>query len=1158
MQSCRRLACVLVFALAALLGSNVARADVTGSILGVVHDPTSAVIAGVQITATSVETNQSHSAQSDATGQYRILALPVGNYRLEAVAQGFQKFLTTGIELTVNEEKRVDITLQVGSIEQQVEVNATAVQVETTNTQLGDVIDQKKVLSLPLNGRSYIDLLGLQAGVAPTTVGSMQQDRPVSGDLSAGNISVNGQRETANAFLVNGGDVTEGRNLGTAVIPNLDSVAEFRLLTNSFDAEYGKFSGAVMNAITKSGTNGFHGDAFEFLRNGDLDARGFFDPTRGVFRRNQFGYAVGGPLWKNKIFWFTDYQGTREAQGLSSGLVQVPSVAERAGSIDPTTLTGKVSGPYFAQILSSRLGYAVQNAEPYSFAGCTLTSDCVFPGGSIPQRAFASPVLPTMKYIPLPTQGTDLFATAGQNQTVRDDKAGQRVDVNTQKWGNWSVYYFFDDTTLYNPLPSANVPGFGAVTPQRAQQAVLSNTKVLGPGTVNEARLSFLRAAVVTNKPTGGFAKLSDLGFVENQGLGIFPSGPPGFEGLPPISFNNLGLNIGSPTLTTTQPNNTWHLSNSLSKIIGAHTLKMGGEFRYLQINERNVCAPNGSFSFNGSETGNDFADYLVGAPNGYTQCSEQFLDSRTRYGGAFIQDSFRLKPNITLNYGLRWEVSMPWYDTQNKIETLVLGEQSTVFPTAPKGWVVPGDPGIPSTLAPTRYNNFAPRLGMAYSPGFTDGALAKVFGGPGKTSIRAAYGIYYTSIEDLNLFYEVGDAPYGLYWPSIVPPLFELPFQDRGDGVSQGQRFPFVFPIPGSPANKTLNYSVYLPIQGSPGYDPHNKLPYAEHYNFSIQRTLSTSTVLTMAYVGTQGHQLIAQRESNPGNPQLCLSLMGSGVKSGTQQCGPGLELGVFTRPDGTVVNGTRSPFGPDFGSNSYTSNIANSNYNAMEITVERKAADVTFLAAYTYSKAMDDSSAYGESVNFSNYALSRALSQYDLTHNFVFSYNWALPFDKVGMLPKKLSQGWSLVGITRFSSGFPIGISQSGDYSLVGTGGVDEPNFIGGLTIQNPRQPAADGSGPNGYFNRSAFTSQVLGTFGDANRRFFHGPGINNFDLALHKTTQVRESMAVEFRAEFFNAFNHTQFNNPNGNFSSSQFGLVTSARAPRIGQLALKFLW
>src|SRR5450432_116014 len=311
-------------------------ADVTGSILGTVHDPTGAVVAGATIKATNVETNQARTTTSDGTGGYRILALPVGRYTIEATNPGFQRFITTAIDLTVNEQRSVDIPLQVGSVEQQVEVTAASLAIETTATQLGQVIGQKKLLGLPLNGRSYIDLLGLQAGVAPTTTGSMQQDRPVSGGLSAGNISVNGQRETANAFLVNGGDVSEGRNLGTAVIPNLDSIAEFRLITNSFDAEYGKFSGAIMNAITKSGSSSIHGDVFEFLRNDAFDARNYFDPSKAEPRRDQFGYAVGGPFWRNKLFWFTDYQGTRQTQGASTGLVAVPSATERQGNFDPS------------------------------------------------------------------------------------------------------------------------------------------------------------------------------------------------------------------------------------------------------------------------------------------------------------------------------------------------------------------------------------------------------------------------------------------------------------------------------------------------------------------------------------------------------------------------------------------------------------------------------------------------------------------------------------------------------------------------------------------------------------------------------------------------------------------------------------------------------
>ncbi len=1164
MQIRRKLACSLSLSALILLVPDAIRADVTGSILGVVRDRTNAVVVGARVVATNVETNLNKATASGPDGQYRILALPAGTYKLSAQAPGFQAFTATDIDLKVNDQLRMDITLDVGSVQNQVTVEASAVQVETENTQLGDVIESKKMLSLPLNGRSYLDLLGLQAGVAPVTSGVIPSDRSVSGMFSnPGNVSVNGQRETANAFLVNGGDVSEGRNLGAGLIPNLDSVAEFRLITNSFDAEYGKFSGAIMNAITKSGTNGFHGDVFEFLRNDKFDARNFFDPTKAELRQNQFGYAIGGPFVKNKLFWFTDYQGTRQVSGASTGIVQLPTAAQRQGIFDPSAFVDAngnpmtVNGSYWAQVLSQRLGYGVQAGEPYSLSGCTLTSTCVFPGGVIPQRAFAKPALGILPYIPLPNldPATGLFADDSQRNSVLDDKMGQRVDFINQKTGNWSFYYHFDDSTVSNAL-NASVPGFSSVTPARAQEGVMSNTKNFGPDAVNEFRVSFFRTATTTNKPTSSFASLSNLGFVTGLGtLGIIPSGPPGFpQTLPPEYFNNFSLGVN--TLTTYQPNNTWQVSDGFSKILGAHALKFGGEFRYLQINERNTCAPNGDFSFNGSETGIDIADFLIGAPVSYNQCSQQFLDSRTRYGGAYIQDTWKVKPNLTLNLGFRWEVSMPWYDTQGKIETIVPGEQSTQFPTAPLGWVVPGDPGIPSTLAPTHYNNPGPRVGLAYSPGFTDGVLGKIFGGPGKTSIRAAYGIYYTSIEDLNLFYEVGDAPFGLYWVSPQPTMFDQPFQTRADGTSQTQRFPFTLPTPGSPANKTLDYSVYLPISYSPGYDIHNRMPYAEHYNFSIQRELSNSTVMTLAYVGTQGHRLISQYDANPGNAALCMQLNAEGA---TPQCGPYGEQTTYTLPNGKQVFGTRTSLGSAFGAgNTFTANIANSNYNAFQVTVERKAADVTFLAAYTFAKSIDDSSGFGQWVNFSNYGLSRSLSTFDVTHNFVASYNWSIPFDRAfSTLPKRLTQGWNMTGITRLSTGLPVQLSQgAGDYSLTGSSATDVPDVIGPVVIQNPRN--AGPTGPNTYFLPTSFASGPLGTFGDANRQFFHGPGIVNTDFALMKTIPIKESMSFMIRAEFFNLFNHANFNNPVGNFSSSQFGEVTSARPPRIGQLSAKFFW
>jgi hypothetical protein len=1234
---CRSMSSVVSLVLILLFSSYAVLADVTGSISGVVRDRSQGAIAGVRITVTNTQTNFKQEATSGADGSYRFLALPAGTYQLKATSAGFQEFNATDVVVKVNDQLQIDITLQVGSVTEKVSIAANAVQVQTESTQLGDVIDSKKMLALPLNGRSYIDLLGLQAGVAPGSAQTIQQDRPVSGILNSGNISVNGQRETANAFLVNGGDVSEGRNLGAGLVPNLDSVEEFRLITNSFDAEYGKFSGAVMNAITKSGTNGFHGDAFEFLRNDKLDARNFFAPSKSELRRNQFGYAAGGPIWKNKLFWFSDYQGTRQVQGAETGLVTVPTADQRQGNFDPSLLTGTIDGPYWAQVLSQRLGYAVSQGEPYSFAAtpatattpatpaCNSTSQCVFPVdptsgiANIPQAAWSKPATNILPFIPAPTLpgNSQNYSDNSQRNIANDSKFGERVDFNNQKTGNWSWYYNLDNSNVSSANVNratgsyASVPGFPTLTPSRAQQFVMSNAKTLGATAVNEARISFFRTALHKDNPAASFASLSSLGFVTGAGtLGIVPLA--GYkEYVPQTTFSNLGLYLGVPTLNTFQPNTTYMVSDVFSKSQGRHTWKLGGEFRYLQVNERNFANPNGGFTFDGTVTGADFADFLLGATSTtnapYTQAAEQFLDSRTRYGGAFAQDSWKVKSNLTLNLGLRWEVSMPWYDTQGKIQTFNAGQTSTLFPLSPPGLVFPGDPGIPKTLAPTKYNNFGPRVGLAYSPGFSDGVLGKIFGGPGKSSIRAAYGLYYTSVEDLNLFYEVADAPFGLYWTSPLSVMFDEPFRVRASGQSLGQRFPFTAPVPGAPSNKTLDFSVYEPFNFFPGYDIHNKLPYAEHFNLTIQRELSKSTVLTVAYVGTEGHRLITQRDANPGSAALCQQLTAQGaidVTAGTTGCGPGNENDVFQLPaaavpcqtlsqtplPGCVYSTRQQILNPNFcpggaqvcygSSNTNTLTSANSIYNSAQITVERKATDLTFLAAYTFAKGLDDSSAFNDLVNFENPKLSRGLSSSDIKHNFVVSYIWSVPFDRAfGNAPKRLTRGWQIQGITRVSTGFPVQMNQAtGDASLAGSSATDMPNLIGKVVTLNPRNanpdcPTQDHTGcffippqPTSTVNpdpcvptTGAFVLNcALGTFGTANRRFFHGPGFNNTDFGISKRTVIRENYAFDVRVEFFNIFNHAQFLNPDGFVTDSGFGIVSNARDPRIGQVSAKFYW
>ena len=1201
-----RIVRLLLIVLIILVSGRVLYADVTGSIQGVVKDRSEAIVAGAKVVATNVATNLTGETVSGGDGSFRILALPAGTYRLTVTATGFRPFNETDIVVRVNDQLRVDVTLDIGSTTEQVEVQANAVQVQTENTQLGNVIDSKKMLALPLNGRSYIDLLGLQAGVAPGTSESIQQDRPVSGTLNPGNISVNGQRETANAFLVNGGDVSEGRNLGAGFVPNLDSVEEFRLITNSFDAEYGKFSGAVMNAITKSGTNGFHGDAFWFLRNDAMDANSYFanaaELPKTALHRNQFGAVGGGPILKDRLFWFADYQGTRQTQGAET-TTNLPTADQREGNFDPSLLTGTIDGPYWAQVLSQRLGYSVTQDESYSFVGCNSTAQCVFPGGVIPQTAWAAPANGILPYIPAPTAPgiVNNFTDNSQKNSWNANKYGLKIDFINKATGNWSWYYSIDDATVDSALAFASVPGFPSNTASRAQQFVMSNAKNFGATAVNEARFSFFRTALHADNPAGSFASLSSLGFVTGEGtLGIIPSTTPGYpEYVPQIYFNNF--QIGVPTLNTFQPNNTFMVSDVFSKSMGRHIVKFGGEFRYLQVNERNYASPNGNFVFNGDATGNDFADFLLGAPassGGYTQAALQLLDSRTRYGGVFAQDTWKVNPNLTLNLGLRWEVSMPWYDTQGKIQTYNPGQQSTVFPLAPKGLVFPGDQGIPKTLAPTDYNNFAPRIGLAYSPGFTDGTFGKIFGGPGKSSIRASFGMYYTSVEDLNLFYEVADAPFGLYWSTPAPVMFDEPFRLRQTGQSLGQRFPFTAPIPGDPANQNLSFAIYEPFTYYPGYNIHNVLPYGEHFNLSVQRELTRSTVLTVAYVGTGGHHLITQNEANPGNPTLCQELTAQGAFDVTTQsvgCGPFNENDVFQLPTATVpcdtvsptplpgcVHGTRSGilspnYCPEsatlvcFGSNNTnTLTTANSIYHSGQISVERKANDFSFLVAYTFGKALDDSSAFNDLVNFVNPKLSRGLSTSDITHNFVASYIWALPFDRLfANGPKRLTQGWQIQGITRFSTGFPIQMNQSeDDFTLWGSSATDMPNRVGPVEIVNPRNvntacptydPSIPGSGTGCYFLPSAFeVNTTPGTFGTANRRLFHGPGFNNTDFGLLKHTVIKENLAFDLRIEFFNIFNHTQFTNPGGNISDSSFGVVSSTRPPRIGQFGIKFFW
>ncbi len=1164
-----------------LLVAALAWSAVTGSISGTITDPTGAVISGATVTATNTAQGIETKTTADTSGFYNFPRLPVGTYDVQIDASGFAPQKKSSIAVDADASVRMDFSLAVS--EQRSEVTVTEsteqVHVETSSTEVGEVVSQKEMTAVALNGRSYTDLLALQPGIVPMSTqtaqsvvmaGASVQIQP-SGGLNAGNQSISGQREDANGFLVNGGDVKELMNGGTAIIPDLDSIAEFRVLTNNFDAEYGNYSGGIVNVVTKSGSNEIHGSGFEFLRNTDLDARNFFSPERGIYRQNQFGGTVGGPIKKNKVFFFLDYQGTRNFQGQDTGLIQVMSLAERQGNFSDaaSTLTGTVSGPYIANLLQNKLGYAVSANEPYYTPGCSSGNQCVFPNAIIPKSVWSTPATNLLQYIPLPNDGPDTYTSGAYGEILRDDKGSARFDIDAGKWGNISAYDFFDDYHLVNPYPSgqggATVPGFSGLNFGRSQLTSLADTKTFGPTLVNEVRLSFMRDANVVGQPSGGLGvSIASQGFETGAGTpGIVPLLPQ-YEGVENVIFNSFVM--GVPITNLKQYNNTYAWNEILTKVLGTHTLKFGFVGSYEQVNVNPNPEANGGFAFAGQETGNDFADFLIGVDSYFNQASSNAYYLRHHYAGGFAQDSWRVSNSLTINYGVRWDWMAWWSEKYRQIPTFIPGEQSQVYTTAYPSLVYVGDKGVPSTLVPSS-NRFSPRIGIAYSPSATDGWLKKLTGGPGNSSIRAGYGIYYNQIEGNVMAVDEPQPPYGYSYTSPGPSLFAQPYITAANGSFLGNPFPFQVPSLNTSIknpNTTENFSIFVPQQGMTAPVPWDTYPYTENYFLSVQRQFGQHMMLSASYVGSESHHQLLVYSNNPGNPALCLSLsQPNEVMPGTPTCGPFGEETTYYSASGQVYNGTRVGLGPNFGNDDYIGTVANASFNALEVTLRYTTSTFSVLAGYTWSKSIDQASSISDPGDPYDLQATRALSAFDIPQNLVISFQYDLPFDKIAHI-RGLTNGWQLTGIARFNSGFPVTLHTDGDNSLQGS----NPNGVNNYSVDLPDYNGLpldinSNAGRNGqpYFNINAFTLNALGTPGNAGRRSFIGPGEINFDLALLKTFTIKESRTLQFRFEAFNAFNHANFFGPlavDGDISSNLFGQVVNAAPPREVQGAVKFFF
>jgi len=1254
-----RMSSWLVLSLCLICSTLMSAQSTGGRILGRVADSSGAVLARVKVTATNEGTGISRDTETNDSGDYVFPEVPVGVYTLSFDFSGFKNLVRKGVTLQVNQVITLNMSMQIGGSKEVVEVTSEAPIVDTTSTQLGAVVNDRAVSQLPLNSRDTYQFLQLQPGVM-STVGS--NNSIVYGSNFTGAVSVNGGRGRSNNFSVNGGDANDlFANLPT-VQPSPDSIEEFRVLTNTFDAEYGRNSGSVVNVVTKSGTNSFHGNMYEFFRNTVLNANAYCLSADGCskpkFNQNQFGGTFGGPIKKDRTFFFASYEGRRIRRGIPSPAVLVPSAQERPSASQAfsnfsgeSTFSGTLNNAY---ALNQRSGCTTALGAAPNIPDGQLYSD-LFPGNIIPLGCMDATAVDLLQFVPTPASSNTNTIQTVPVQPERGDQFTVKFDHRINDKQNLSIYYYFDDHHVVSPFAQfqaagANVPGFASATAERFQQWNITHTWTINSHTVNEFRFNYNREAQRTFQHPQRTSLVQDscpaaptwltdaLGSVPcfsdgtaANALGIHPGLGAQHEGLPFIQLSG-GFTIGNNGEgELPQVGNSFQWSDSVSKIIGNHSVKFGSDVRRQRFDQTLYFDVNGEYFVDGSSNntvGTDtfVPDYLLGFPGSYGQGSAQVENVRSTALYLFAQDSWKIKPNLTLNYGLRWELNTPIADVSKHVQTFRPGQVSTVYPCGdssntdcasmtPVGLVVPGDAGISNAMTQTYYKAFAPRIGISWSPGTS-----------GKTSIKAGWGLFYNPVEQLVLEQFSAEPPFG---GSTFPvnTLFNTPFLDQSGAFSYPNPFNGIL---NQPRGQPVDWGIFRPILLFGQFQPKMRSQYSAQYNLTIERELSRDLKLQVGYVGSQGHRLLATHDINYGNPQTCLDIFALASHNGNNvssygipsSCGqysadnqfsvtldptvvsdPTDPISTFHMPNGTTMalngqtlnfvglrkyssprcdpttgNGCPADQVPVFSSIFAQDTIASSAYNSLQVSLDKRFAHgLQFTTAYTFSKSFDQASSFEGILNPIDPRRSRSLSNFDARHRIVFSYYWELPFRKYSGATGKILNGWALSGITTFQTGFPIRIQSLADNELMYSFDFElpgQPNQIAPFRKLKPQ------SNNNYFFDPNSFTENasdnsvapcsagavfgcydpsLFGSLGNAPRTICCGPHISNTDFAILKTISLSETRHIDFRAEFFNIFNHSQFYNPDGNTTDGgQFGQIIQAKEPRLVQFALKFFF
>jgi hypothetical protein len=1106
MRPVRTLVCLIVL----LAGVNAFAQQITGSIRGSVEDPSGAVVQTASVTARQTETGLTRTATTDHTGAYVLLELPVGHYELQVEAKGFQKYIQQGIILSVNETAPVPVHLAVGAESQVLEVNADAQLIQGTVTSLGKTVTEREVLDLPLNGRNFTQLGLLQPGVVPLTPGLSE----AGGSLRAGqSYAVNGQRPESNNFLIDGANNFNGVDGGFVLKPPVDAITEFRILTHNANAEFGNALGSTTNIITRSGTNRFHGALWEFLRNDIFDATNYFAAKTEPLKQNQFGGTFGGPIRKDKTFFFAYYEGFHNRQGETKSST-VPSLAERQGDFSAICPEGFSGG--FCNNPDHQL-FNVFLSQPYM-------------NNQYPVATQTNPVSQNLlQFFPPPNNGTNVFTLT---QVLREDsnQGGVKVDHYLTASDILNFRYSIIDGTQFTPIPTsgASVPGFPVGQDQRAQNFVVQETHTFSPHLIGVFRASYLRNKFLFGLHINPTTPAS-LGFQYTPSLEA-AVGPPSIQ---VAGYTTIGNPITGPRNTF---ENAFDYSGALNWVHGRHEIKFGGGYQRLQVNALQGIASNGFYVFAGFPVVPDaFASFLFGQPVVFLQGLGDFERGiRGNAANAYVQDTFKASSRLTFNLGLRYELPFPYTEIKNRQTLWIPGRQSTVVPHAPNGLLYPGDKGVPAGLIPTFKKGFAPRVGVAWDPT-----------GSAKWLVTSAYGIFYEP------YYTGQGGP--LQSPISAPPFLQTPQVSLPNFADPFNGNP---PIEGEFSKPLTNLTLAANLP----------LPYVQDWNLNIQRSLGSDLLFEIGYVGTKGTKLPRFIEGNPAIYIPGVDADGNPIST-SDNADRRREFSGCTLDPTTVCN---------YSSTGLITGIANSSYNALEASLKKRFSHgISFLASYTYSKSIDDSSTFNLSGSASkplagendlaqnpfDVNAERGRSLFDARHRFVLSYQWSLPWwrQPKGWYQQVLGN-WQVNGIVTAMTGTPFTVFDGNDFSVQGAAPevtgffANRPNVVA-----NPNDgPKTPGTwlNPNAFQRITQDPNSPVQQFGSAGRNIAQGPGYTDWDFSLFKNIRVAESKEFQFRAEFFNLLNHTNFHIPDSDMNSQTFNQILEAQPPRLIQFALKF--